>query len=127
MGMAVLSIVLPSYNEEQNISNTANVLAELLGTAPAAGEMAVFLAVAENIQRRHHFSEGVSIAPAVGELLKTSCVAAESVGHGEHGEIQIAFVRTQGKLPDQFFLVIGQKKLLGILHLNQIIICHSDS
>lgn len=30
MGMAVLSIVLPSYNEEQNISNTANVLAELL-------------------------------------------------------------------------------------------------
>lgn len=28
--MAVLSIVLPSYNEEQNISNTANVLAELL-------------------------------------------------------------------------------------------------
>ncbi len=30
MGMAVLSIVLPSYNEEQNIANTAKVLAELL-------------------------------------------------------------------------------------------------
>ena len=30
MGMALLSIVLPSYNEEQNIANTANVLAELL-------------------------------------------------------------------------------------------------
>ncbi|MBP3352779.1 MAG: glycosyltransferase family 2 protein [Lachnospiraceae bacterium] len=28
--MAVLSIVLPSYNEEQNIANTAKVLAELL-------------------------------------------------------------------------------------------------
>jgi len=28
--MALLSIVLPSYNEEQNIANTANVLAELL-------------------------------------------------------------------------------------------------
>lgn len=28
--MALLSIVLPSYNEEQNISNTARVLAELL-------------------------------------------------------------------------------------------------
>ena len=28
--MAVLSIVLPSYNEEQNISNTAKVLADLL-------------------------------------------------------------------------------------------------
>ena len=28
--MAVLSIVLPSYNEEQNIANTANVLAEVL-------------------------------------------------------------------------------------------------
>ncbi len=28
--MALLSIVLPSYNEEQNISNTAKVLAELL-------------------------------------------------------------------------------------------------
>ena len=30
MGMALLSIVLPSYNEEQNIANTANVLAQLL-------------------------------------------------------------------------------------------------
>ena len=30
MGMALLSIVLPSYNEEQNIANTANVLADLL-------------------------------------------------------------------------------------------------
>ena len=28
--MALLSIVLPSYNEEQNIANTAKVLAELL-------------------------------------------------------------------------------------------------
>lgn len=28
--MALLSIVLPSYNEEQNIANTANVLAQLL-------------------------------------------------------------------------------------------------
>lgn len=28
--MALLSIVLPAYNEEQNIANTANVLAELL-------------------------------------------------------------------------------------------------
>ena len=28
--MALLSIVLPSYNEEQNIANTANVLAGLL-------------------------------------------------------------------------------------------------
>ena len=28
--MAVLSIVLPSYNEEQNIANTAKVLADLL-------------------------------------------------------------------------------------------------
>ena len=28
--MALLSIVLPSYNEEQNIANTAKVLSELL-------------------------------------------------------------------------------------------------
>ena len=28
--MAVLSIVLPSYNEEQNIANTASVLSKLL-------------------------------------------------------------------------------------------------
>ena len=28
--MALLSIVLPSYNEEQNIANTAKVLAQLL-------------------------------------------------------------------------------------------------
>ena len=28
--MALLSIVLPSYNEEQNIANTAHVLSELL-------------------------------------------------------------------------------------------------
>ena len=30
MNMALLSIVLPSYNEEQNIANTARVLGELL-------------------------------------------------------------------------------------------------
>ena len=28
--MALLSIVLPSYNEEQNIANTAKVLSEFL-------------------------------------------------------------------------------------------------
>ena len=28
--MALLSIVLPAYNEEQNIANTAKVLGELL-------------------------------------------------------------------------------------------------
>ena len=28
--MALLSIVLPAYNEEQNIANTARVLSELL-------------------------------------------------------------------------------------------------
>ena len=28
--MALLSIVLPAYNEEQNISNTARVLSDML-------------------------------------------------------------------------------------------------
>lgn len=37
--MALLSIVLPSYNEEQNISNTAGVLSELLETEKIAYEL----------------------------------------------------------------------------------------
>lgn len=37
--MAKLSIVLPSYNEEMNIANTAKTLAEILGSAEIAYEL----------------------------------------------------------------------------------------